>query len=120
MDLLHVFWTGFLQNLETIAEEKKLLSAAPENPIPLAYLARQVCVRQIGPATFQVGQVHFDFKIRVIEFPVEINILEGLLEYVLVNENGKIHESLFKTTVNARDIHTAFLLIGAVPSATNC
>ena len=41
-----------------------------------------------------------------------MNQRQGLIEYLLVNEKGKVHESLLATKVLPHDIHLALLLIG--------
>ncbi len=64
-----------------------------------------------------VGEVKVDAAARSLWFPATVNMREGQVEYFVVHETGKIHESLFKTTVGARDIHAAALLFST--SATN-
>ena len=38
---------------------------------------------------------------RTIRFPAVINMREGLLEFVIVHDKGKVHESLLRTAINA-------------------
>lgn len=76
-------------------------------------------VRQIGPGLFQVGDVRFDRELRTIHFPSAVNLLEGNIEYVVVNTAGKIHESLLRTAVQPLDVQLAFLLLGAKGIGTN-
>ena len=47
-----------------------------------------------------------------------VNQRTGLIEYLLVNEKGKVHESLFATKLAPHDIHAAMLLIGLTEDAT--
>ena len=39
-------------------------------------------------------------------------MIEGPVEYAVVGSRGKIHESVFVTTAEARDLHVAALLLG--------
>ena len=76
-------------------------------------------VRQIGPGLFQVGDVRFDRQQRTIHFPAAVNLLEGNIEYVVVNTAGKTHESLLRTDVQPLHVQLAFLLLGAKGIGTN-
>lgn len=61
----------------------------------------------------EVGRVKVDPTERWISFPATVNMREGQVEYLLVHETGKIHESLFKTKINGKEIHAAALLLSA-------
>src|SRR3954466_14443216 len=60
-----------------------------------------------------IGEVKIDAHARAISFPAQVNQRAGAIEYFLVHETGKIHESIFKTAVAPRDIHTAALLFSS-------
>jgi hypothetical protein len=66
----------------------------------------------------QIGQVIVDPASREVTFPTVVNMTNGMVEYFLVTEAGKVHESVLRTMVEPFQIHTALLLLGAVP-ATN-
>lgn len=85
------------------------VAANPTNPL----------VRQIGPGLFQVGEVRFNRELRTIHFPAAVNLLEGNIEYVVVNAAGKTHESLLRTAVQPLHVQLAFLLLGAKGIGTN-
>ena len=70
-------------------------------------------VRQVSPGVYEVGKVRLDQKALSISFPGKLNMKRGLLEYLLVNPKGSVHESLLATEVEANDIHVAMLLLGA-------
>ena len=70
-------------------------------------------VRQVSPGIYEVGKVRLDQKALSISFPGKLNMKRGLLEYLLVNPKGSVHESLLVTDVGANDIHVAMLLLGA-------
>lgn len=86
------------------SEESK--AAAPPKP----------SVKQLDETHFQVGEVSFDKKSREIRFPTKVNMIEGLLEYLIVHENGKVHESLLSTKISPTDLNLAFTLLRYPPS----
>jgi hypothetical protein len=58
----------------------------------------------------KLGEVRVDAPGRAISFPAQVNQRVGQVEYLLVHETGKVHESIFRTSVGAQEIHTAALL----------
>jgi len=76
-------------------------------------------LKQIAPGIFQLGSVRLNKEQRTIQFPATINMTNGLVEYLLVNGTGKLHESVLKTETEPSQIHVAFLFIGANGAATN-
>ena len=72
-------------------------------------------VKQIRPGIYRVGDVTVDAKLGVAAFPAKVNQRLGLIEYALVTETGKVHESFLSTRVRPSDIHGALLLLGAKP-----
>jgi hypothetical protein len=73
-------------------------------------------VKKIDETRYQVGDVSFDSKKREIRFPSIVNMAEGLLEYIIVHENGKVHESLLSTKISATHLNLAFTLLRFSPS----
>lgn len=73
--------------------------------------AAKPSVKKLDENRYQVGQVTFDRKTREIRFPAKVNMTEGLLEFLVVHEKGKLHESLFSTTTSPTDINLAFTLL---------
>ncbi len=59
--------------------------------------------------------VHIDPQSGAMWIPVEVDIRDELLEYLLVGPAGASHESLFTTAVPASVINTALLLLGLHP-----
>ncbi len=78
-----------------------------------APLPANPAVREVSPGIFEVGKVRLDQKARSISFPGKLKMKRGLLEYLLVNPKGSVHETLLVTEVEANDIHVAMLLLGA-------
>jgi len=91
------------------------VSPAPEASTGSAPVQPEPMVADLGGGRFSVGAVVFDRKKREITIPAAVNMVEGPVEYVLVGRNGKVHEAVFTTEAEARDIHVAALLLGMKP-----
>jgi hypothetical protein len=55
--------------------------------------------------------VKVDPALRTLTFPAVVNAREGLVEYALVAREGKVHESVFSTEVEALHLHLGALLL---------
>jgi hypothetical protein len=85
------------------AEEKKTDAPVPKDPKDM--------IKKIEGTRFQLGVMEFDQKTRELRIPCKLNLREGLLEYVLVHESGKAHESLLTTTARPTEVNIALLLL---------
>jgi hypothetical protein len=70
-------------------------------------------IKEIQPGIFQIGEVRLDKTNRTVSFPAQLNMTEGLIEYLLVTSGGKTHESLLRTEIQPFHLQTAMLLLGA-------
>jgi hypothetical protein len=92
-------------------------ASAQENPAPAAPPAAiQPSVKKLDDARYKIGKITFDQKTREIRIPAKVNLQEGVLECLLVHENGKIHESLFSTDASPTHVNLAFTLLRYPPS----
>lgn len=66
----------------------------------------------------KLGEVRVDAAARAISFPAAVNQRLGAVEYWLVHETGKVHESIFRTSVGAKEIHAAALLFSETGTNT--
>ena len=66
---------------------------------------------KLDDGRMRLGKVEFDPATREIQFPAQVNMTEGLLEFLLVHENGKIHESLLSTTISATNLNVVLKLL---------
>ncbi|MDF1741878.1 MAG: YdjY domain-containing protein [Verrucomicrobiales bacterium] len=74
--------------------------------------APQPKVKKIGENRYRIGLVEFDAKSRAISIPAVVNMREGgPIEYVLVHENGKVHEAVLTTAASPLDIQIAMKLL---------
>lgn len=72
-------------------------------------------ISEINPGQFQFGQILIEKESREFSLPAICNQTSGLIEYALVHNQGKTHESLFCTPVSPKLIHATFLLLKENP-----
>lgn len=84
-----------------------------QGPRPQRQMPELPVVQKIGPGLFAIGEVRLNKAAKSISFPAVVNMNKGMLEYILVRNGGKTHESLFRTTVDPLQVHYAMLLIGS-------
>lgn len=82
-------------------------TGAEKSPAPAA---GRPSVKQTGPDQYEVGGIKFNGATREISVPVVINYKQLPIEYMLVHETGKVHESVLKTAINPSDLQVALLL----------
>ncbi len=80
-------------------------------------VAPQSTVQMLPDGKMQIGEVILDKGSRTVLIPAKVNMQQGTVEYALVMETGKTHESVFSTSATAQQIHTAFLLLGMNPAS---
>lgn len=80
---------------------------APDQPVEPVKPA----VEKLDDTRYRIGKVVFDKKNREISFPTKVNMTEGLLEYLVVHQNGKVHESLLATEVSPTHVNLAMTLL---------
>lgn len=54
-------------------------------------------VTKLDETRYQIGGVVLDRKNREIRFPTKVNMAEGLIEYIIILQKGKVHEALLTT-----------------------
>ena len=69
-------------------------------------------VRKIDEDQYLVGGITFRKSTREISFDAQVNQTGGPIEYLLVTEKGKVHESLFSCAISPTDLHVALKLLG--------
>ena len=68
-------------------------------------------VEDLGDGKYRLGLLSFDENTRRISFPGEVNLDDGLLEFAIVNEKGKIHESLLITQASPINLNIVLKLL---------
>lgn len=87
-------------------KEPEAPAAAPESPV----------VEKTGDHQFKVGLVEFDSKTREVRFPAWVNMHQGMIEFPVVHENGRVHEAIFATKALPLHLETALRLLRYKPS----
>jgi hypothetical protein len=73
-------------------------------------------IQKAGDGLYRFGKVLIDRKAKTVSLPAVSNQVNGLIEYGVVHESGKIHESLFRTPVRPQIIHASLLLLKLKPA----
>lgn len=68
-------------------------------------------IETIDETRLRIGEVTLDRKTREIRFPTQVNMTDGLLEFLVVHEKGKVHEALLVTTISPTHLNLAFKLL---------
>jgi len=63
-------------------------------------------------ASFKKEGIKLDAKARTVTIPVVVNRMQDPIEYLLIHQKGKKHESVFKTNTKPSILNAALLMIG--------
>lgn len=97
-----LFGAILLSALPLFADEEGVPAAGPERPV----------VTKVGEHRYRMGEIEIDAKARELRLPVTVNMREGgPIEYLLVHENGKVHEAVFTTKVSPLHLQVAMKLL---------
>lgn len=78
----------------------------------LVAMPGEAAIKKIGENRYRLGEIQFDAKTREVSLPVTVNMREGgPIEYLLVHENGKVHESIFTTAVPPTQLQIVMKLL---------
>lgn len=100
-------WLGLAAlSLTGLAQDAKKGDAAPP---------AKSAVTEVAPGELAVGGIRFSSKTREIRVPTVVNIKQAPIEYMLVHETGKTHESVLRTAVSPSDLQVALLLLNYEP-----
>ena len=101
-------WASSIVAQESVSSEKSQGSdTVPAKPAA----TKAPKVELVSPGLYRVADhILLDLKKHEISFPAACNQVNGLVEYALVHETGKTHESLFRTKVKPRNLQTTLLL----------
>lgn len=102
--------TRFLQFCSILMATLSLAQGPPPRGAPTGKPPEKSAIKKTGDVTYEIGGVQFDGATREIRVPCTVNMREGIIEYALVTETGKTHESMLKTKVKPFDVQIALLL----------
>jgi hypothetical protein len=90
-------------------------SAEGEKKAAAKYEEAKSRIKKTGDTTYELGEIKFNSATKEVRIPTLLNMNEGLLEYLLVTDTGKTHESLLRTTVSPTEYNLALLLCSYEP-----
>lgn len=73
-------------------------------------------VEKLDETRYRIGKVVLDRISREIRLPAKVNMADGLLEFLLVQKNGKVHEAMLITDASPTHFNLAFMLLRYPPS----
>lgn len=68
-------------------------------------------LERLSEDRYRLGEVILDKKKREASIPAIVNMREGLIEFLVVHEHGKLHESLFSTKAIPLDLSLALTIL---------
>lgn len=69
-------------------------------------------IEKLGNGEYRLGEILVNKAERSISFPAQVNMDSGMLEYLIVHNKGKTHESLLRTRIEPYNLQIALLLLG--------
>lgn len=90
-----------------------LLAQQAPAPAPDA----QPKVEQISETEFRVGKITFNSETREIRFPTTLELTMQPIEYIVVLNIGRVHETLLLTDIEPENLNIAFKLLRYPASA---
>jgi hypothetical protein len=90
----------------------------PPPPVPVemldSHIFRVTPPEPVSPGVYRIGEILINKTEKSVTFPAVVNMNKGLLEYLLVRNAGKTHESLFRTHIEPYNLQIACLLLDLV------
>lgn len=74
---------------------------------------KKIAVRPISPGVLEYDNITLDTNKREIRFKAVVNQTSMIIEYAIVHEIGKTHESLLRTTISPFRLQTLLLIANA-------
>lgn len=94
-----------------LAQDRSPVEPPPSPATDPGAEADKPTVKKLDETRYQIGGVIFDQKTREIRFPTNVNMTEGLLEYLIAHQSGKVHEALLSTEISPLHLNLAFTLL---------
>jgi len=69
-------------------------------------------LQKIDENIYTLEDIKIDLANKEITLPAEVNMDKGIIETILVGPQGKLHETIFKTSTQPSYIQTSLLLLG--------
>jgi hypothetical protein len=75
-------------------------------------------IQKMKEGLLRVGNIIVNKPYNLVTFRGEVNMQEGLVEYLICGARGKLHESVLKTEAEPFHLQIALLLLGVEPGNT--
>ena len=85
----------------------------------LALLIILTALLAAGQPDLSLGQVQLNPAQRSLIIPAVVNQQEGIVEFLLVHQSGKVHEAVFSTAVPAVELAASLALLGLQADPTD-
>ena len=93
-------------------------SASPEKQLESRMADAQKRLKKLSATSYQLGEIVIDAAKRELRLPCKVLHQQIPIEYVLVHETGKDHETILTTAVSPLDLQVALLLANYTPGST--
>ncbi len=90
----------------------------PEQAVTEQMAAAQKRLLKQEDGTYKLGDIRIDAAKRELRLPCKVLHRDLLVEYLLVHETGKDHETVLTTAVSPLDLQVALLLANYTPGST--
>src|ERR1700731_2169644 len=87
--------------------------APPLHPSPSTL--HPPAAEKIGEHRYRIGRVLVDTAEKIVRVPCRVNMHRGMIEFMAVASEGKLHESVLLAEAEPLHIHLALLLLGLEP-----
>jgi hypothetical protein len=89
--------------------------AKPDGAKQLAEAQQRL--KKLSATEYDLDGIRINAETREVRIPTKVNLKKAPIEYMLVHETGKTHESVLTTEVSATAVQVALLLANYQPSA---
>ncbi len=99
---------------EEAKKQAEALAKAKEDAAKAMAEAQQR-IKKLAPGEYELDGIHIHAGTREIRVPTVVNLKKAPIEYALVHETGKTHESILATAIQPTSIQVALLLANYQP-----
>lgn len=94
---------------------------AQESAVPKPDAAKQLSeaqkkLKKLSATEYDLDGIHINAATREVRVPTIVNIKKAPVEYMLVHETGKTHESILSTKISPTSVQVALLLANYEPA----
>ena len=105
---------GWVLALGLVWTQRPALSTQPPTP-DAQRPTPNAPAEEIGEHQYRIGRVVVDTAAKLIRMPCRVNMRRGMIEFLAVASEGKLHESVLLAEAEPLHIHLALLLLGLEP-----